>query len=98
MIRKVTLVVDVVEQKKLVARACRRTEDCGVVYNEKETVCALALAVWDILESLSSKKGFSGCEAEIEMDIVGFGMLKSRDGVLNAVRLLLKPFELSAGS
>ena len=97
MIRKVRLVMDVVKPKKTVARAGWRTEDRGVVYNEKETVCALVLAIWDVLETLSSKKRFSGCEVEVEIDIVGSERLESRDEVLDGVRLLLKPFELYAG-
>ena len=69
-------------------------EDFWEVYKVKETVCTLVLAVWDILESLLSKKEFNGCLVEVEMNIVGFRRLCARHEVRDAVRLL-KPFELS---
>jgi hypothetical protein len=97
MIRKVRLVMDVVDLTVEAAQIGVAERFWSVVNDEKETACTLALAVWDVLECLSSKKEFSGCEVVIEMHIVGFERLGSREKVLDAVRLLLKPFELCAG-
>lgn len=95
LIRRVRLVMDVVDTRESVAHAGFWLEYFGAVYNEKETVSALMFAVWDVLENLLGKRGFSDCEMEIEMHVVGFG--RPRVELWNAVRLLLKPFEFCAG-